>query len=956
MGNSYSLEKTYKKIVDFLGYYGNPSFVTDKSGIYDACYYVTINDIQYPVVGIKKIAKVDEDNINSLHLLFWNRNDVPISILIFPGEYRIYNNFTIDSKKKLLTSGKDKYRECEWFNYLSYEKITSTFVWNQIAKLSKRVDRVDKRLLKSLHNTVKYAYMSTNMTLQCAYGFMSQCILVKYLEDRKMLVRSYFQNWEVNSFTELLGKGDLLQLRAFFDALKKRFNGDLFDISIDGFPEDEKQIAPFYRFFSGEEMTQEGYGQLTLFPYNFSIIPIELISNIYEHFFELESEITAKHKKQDEGAYYTPNNLAEFMVDKLFEPWIAKETVPSVLDPACGSGVFLVTSFKRQISILKSRKEMTQEDLINLLKKKIKGVDINIGALRITCFSLYVALLDEMTPKDIEENGISFPNLIGETLICGSFFSDNIIEKLEDSNCDIIVGNPPWKSVPNSDHIEYCKNNGIPISDNQLAQAFIGRAGVLLPLGGISSLLITNSMFTNKNTGRFLDYLLDNYKILDVLNLEKIKSQLFVNATYPGSIITYVKERVDNYEFIFNTFERNGVYNLYNKFVWDRNNDKKVSKNKILGKKYLWNLLIYGDEFDALCMDAIMKFPALSRLIAGEVKLAQGYVPRKNKKYESPLTQFKGGSLNGTFKPYSIDYDNIPLISADQTYDRARNLELYVCSSKLLVKRTYNKENWGAAWISQPLVFSNDFYSFNDYSGNNRKLLMYLEGVINSKLFLYYAFYVSKFKTAKRPELPLYDLCNFPIPEYNNCAEKLVSLVGKMEDYFSKKDSLQFSQDNEYELLKKQIDDSVFEIYGLNDFYIEIINEGIERFHTTSSLADDNDYETFASYLADYCNYYSPVQYANTWKYHIHKGKYYTEVVFYYESEGIDKLMSPDALGVFSIKEMNSTLLIQNQMITFSQYGFSIVQPQNKNVWTKARAMKLAMKMTKLILGERENA
>lgn len=143
------------------------------------------------------------------------------------------------------------------------------------------------------------------------------------------------------------------------------------------------------------------------------------------------------------GAFYTPHYLADFMVQQCFVEYVNKKKIPCVLDPACGSGVFLVSAFKRQIEMLKREKEiLSADDLTKLMTEKILGVDVNPSALRISCFSLYIALLDELTPKDILENQFHFPNLIGENLIQGSFFSQIVEKNISGKFIDIVVGNP----------------------------------------------------------------------------------------------------------------------------------------------------------------------------------------------------------------------------------------------------------------------------------------------------------------------------------------------------------------------------------------------------------------------------------------------------------------------------------------------------------------------------------
>ena len=205
-----------------------------------------------------------------------------------------------------------------------------------------------------------------------------------------------------------------------------------------------------------------------------------------------------------------------------------------MIDPACGSGIFLVESFKRQIDILKEFKgDLCADDLRNLMENNIYGVDVNLGALKISCFSLYIALLDELTPKDIMENQFRFPNLIGNNLLEGSFFSPDIEFALSGKKFDIIIGNPPWKSMPKSDHVSYCKKRDIPIADKQIAQAFLSRANDYANEETQIFFLITNSIFTNKNSVKFLRYILDNYCIESITNLEAVKTQLFDHAKYP---------------------------------------------------------------------------------------------------------------------------------------------------------------------------------------------------------------------------------------------------------------------------------------------------------------------------------------------------------------------------------------------------------------------------------------
>ena len=93
-------------------------------------------------------------------------------------------------------------------------------------------------------------------------------------------------------------------------------------------------------FLSGHDMES---GQMTLgfWAYDFRFIPVETISAIYEEFMK---DANLKKKRKD-GAYYTPRHLAETTLHLALEGRYAQARHWRALDPACGSGIFLVAMF-----------------------------------------------------------------------------------------------------------------------------------------------------------------------------------------------------------------------------------------------------------------------------------------------------------------------------------------------------------------------------------------------------------------------------------------------------------------------------------------------------------------------------------------------------------------------------------------------------------------------------------
>nr|BFF38205.1 hypothetical protein BACY1_00100 [Tenacibaculum mesophilum] len=224
--------------------------------------------------------------------------------------------------------------------------------------------------------------------------------------------------------------------------------------------------------FVGEKI--KGYSvQPSMFNvYDFEIIPVELISNIYESFLGNTSfsnggsMITKLSKQKEVKAYYTPPFLVDYVLSQTINPFLNQETNTSckVLDPSCGSGIFLVESLRRIIDkeINSSNKKISNDKLWSLLEENIYGIDIDSNAIEITIFSLYVTLLDYKShPKEIED--FEFRPLMGKNLFGGEkadfFNEENEFNKLfqDKVKLDFIIGNPPWGSVKKSIYSDYIK-------------------------------------------------------------------------------------------------------------------------------------------------------------------------------------------------------------------------------------------------------------------------------------------------------------------------------------------------------------------------------------------------------------------------------------------------------------------------------------------------------------------
>lgn len=235
------------------------------------------------------------------------------------------------------------------------------------------------------------------------------------------------------------------KLNQLFERLNDNFNGVLFketDIKLN-------QIQANYLadVFKGELEQQGSLFEGSFFEiFDFSIIPVEVISGIYESLIDDET-------KDLDSAVYTPSFLVDYILSDTVDKYLNQNNVSEckIFEVAVGSGIFLVQSLRRMIEKEielngDSNKNEFSNKIREIAKNNLFGIDINEEALKVTCFSIYIALLDYQQPKDIDK--YPFPNLLGTNLFKANFFdkSHDFNKVIKNNPPKFILGNPPWKS------------------------------------------------------------------------------------------------------------------------------------------------------------------------------------------------------------------------------------------------------------------------------------------------------------------------------------------------------------------------------------------------------------------------------------------------------------------------------------------------------------------------------
>ena len=589
--------------------------------------------------------------------------------------------------------------------------------------------------------------------------------------------------------------------KEFFPRLKREFNGTMFDTALDDEERNvEKAHLEILAFFLGRHDVGSGQMSLGFDAYDFRFIPVEIISAIYEEFMRG----TDPDKQRDDGAYYTPRHLAETVLHVALEGRYAEVMSWKVLDPACGSGIFLVAMFNLIAEQWKrangSRRRQTKaQALLEILQTQIRGVDSNPEACRITAFSLYLALFEKLQPMDVDEfkekvrQGPFLPSLLWTprdaiempVVIQGDFLEDDLPL---DHDFDLIIGNPPWESR----------------GKKQIALRFVDSSSKFIRQNGLGCLLLPSTILVNRHGSLDLGW----FKSISAEKIVQLADFRFVlfEATHPCFILRYrntkpVLEHVVEYETPkLNRFDRRqGVIVVEpddHKFVPQRD----IVEAGLCGRlQALWSRKFWGTPRDEAFLQRLDTFPKLVDLVEAK-RLNEGvgfqpFYPGVSKAKAKPLTPWKLSdnylSNDADFPPITLQTDDFISLRkglAQSVYKRAKGKQV---PASLEVLRRKPRE---AVFTPPMMIFSKGFtkFAFSAHpvrfldglrsitgDGRDADLLRFLTAFFSSRLCKYLTFHAGSNFGVGRDQLHVYESLSLPffLPDHELAPERANEIV-----------------------------------------------------------------------------------------------------------------------------------------------------------------------------------
>lgn len=755
----------------------------------------------------------DETSFKTISKQVWNAQ-IPVAILCDDQTVKIYNGMSLDLSSYILEGATEfSIDNCSVTTDFSYLEITNPIFWEKFLKRFSNA-KLNHFLLANI--TYLTEELKNTYHISFATKLVLRLIFIRFLIDRGVdLAYENFSNNIEQSKNELLkyvrNKNSIYTLFAY---LKSKFNGNLFDLGDEiECPELTQDVFNLLSdFLSGTISMNDG--QLSLFSmYDFNIIPVELISNIYE--ILLGREARAK-----DNAFYTPNYLVEYILDKTTLGFLKEHTKYTILDPACGSGVFLVDSYRRMVEQnLSGEMYCDDDDLLKaLLYNNIYGVDINEEAIDVTIFSLYLTVLDYKDPKSLST--FTLPNLKGTNLFVSDFFDDEQLKGLRDISFDFIIGNPPWGNVKSGLHLEYCKKNGHldKQQNNEICRSFIFRVKDFCQSHTTYCFILHSKLLYNQKqpSKRFRDFLLQKTKIHSIIEMSSVRKLVFENADAPAVIISFNYSEENNLDNVihYTSIKPNIFFKLFNFIVIEKNDIKYVSQDMLLKFDWAWKTIVYGFSNDlTLMMKLKNHFCTISDAIKKQeppIIMGAGVEYQDGDKQDaSHLLNKKLLDSQKGVDHFFVNSNNTTLFSKNKVH-RPRNRALFE-SPYVLTPTGVNCNNYKlrAAFSEETFICKKTMYIIKG-TEEQRPFFMNLVGLLNSSLYAYLNLMLGTSIGIEREQRFMEEVLKFPYVFSEAIANKTEYIHSE-----KKKDSFLCFSDLNSEI--ENLDDLVLQTFGLKN-------------------------------------------------------------------------------------------------------------------------------------------
>jgi len=583
--------------------------------------------------------------------------------------------------------------------------------------------------------------------------------------------------------------------------------------------------------------------------YNFSKIKADILGNAYEQYLghilkktPKRAKIEGKHiHRKEQGIYYTPTYIVDYIVKNTVGELLKDRKVDpkkiKILDPACGSGSFLINAHEYILKASESKRNQ-----LDILTENIYGVDLDQKAVEIARLNLLLksAVKREKLPT-LMDNIKRGNSLIDDESLSKKAFNwdEKFKEIMKGGRFDIVIGNPPWisfglRGVGKLDKKEsqyyrdHYKTAEYKLSTYAL---FIERAIELLSPGGYFGFILPDSFLLGRYFSKLRRYILDTCSIKQIVF---INYDVFSKKATTGKNILLILQkesdpntRKKNVVKItkFNTKEEFQTKN-YAQFEYSQKYFEGIVYNRFrLFFKKEDKELVEGIERDSTPLNKFMQGHTGVRSLIGQKKIITK--TKKSKTWQEGLVS--GSQIGRYWLKYEGDFINIdPKLLNKGGWDPK-----VILNDKIMIRQT--GDNIYATLDTKKYYHLNNIHSFDPI--NAELSIRYLLAILNSRLISKYYQLISLETGRTMAQTDIETLEKLPIKYADktqqeaiiNLVEKILDLNKRLVEFGDKLTEEQKRLEKQIEETDKEIDELVYKIYGITEKEKKIIEESLER-------------------------------------------------------------------------------------------------------------------------------
>lgn len=737
-----------------------------------------------------------------------------------------------------------------------------------------------------------------NTLLEKVQKLLDRFLFICFCEDKGLLEKDFFNT--------ILKKGK--DFGSIFDIFKvfcnwinlgnpkeniSHFNGGLFknddvlnSLNIDDKVFEELKKISDYDFDSDLNVNILGH----IFEQSISDIE-ELKKSISGEEFDQK-----KSKRKKDGIFYTPQYITKYIVENSIKNWlddkrkelgeddlpklnekdyifdIAKKNYTKnyrkhiefwqqyreavrnikIIDPACGSGAFLITAFEfllnynkyldDKIFDLVGTSDLFSDRTKEILQNNIFGVDLNKESVEITKLSLWLKTADKNKTLASLENNIKYGNsLIDDPEIAGNLafnWEKEFPEIFANGGFDIVVGNPPYGVNFDDKTKKYLLEFDKLVPDYEIYIYFISLYRKILKNNGYLSYIFPNTFLSTLFGKKYRENLFNKITVKEIIDLSN--DNTFVDASVRTIIFSF-KNILENSDIKFLKTRDKTFYSF-----------KDYLKNEVMENIENIASLFFQNKKEKEIISKIKN----NQKLADFFEVSQGLIPYdkyrghdeytiKNriwhsnvKKDETYKKELKGEDV----KQYLLNWNNELWISYGEWLAAPRERKFFV--NKRILIREITKDKLFACYTEEE--FYNTPSLINVINEKDILELKYILTIINSKLLGWYHNKTSpKANKGLFPKILVNDVRNLPL--VNISLEKQQPFIEKADKMLSLNKELQdLSQKFQRMLLRKfeleKFSTKLQEWYLLD--FSDFIKE-LKRLKVKLSLSQESEWEEY---------------------------------------------------------------------------------------------------------------